>query len=48
MIDLQIFADKWLSNSSGQCANADIYRDGNINFDDFAIIAADWLQSFSF
>lgn len=48
MIDLQIFVDKWLSNSSGQCANADIYRDGDINFDDFAIIAAEWLQSFSF
>ncbi|MGA2916300.1 MAG: dockerin type I domain-containing protein [Sedimentisphaerales bacterium] len=48
MIDLQMFVDKWLSNSSGQCANADINRDGDINFDDFAIIAADWLQSFSF
>jgi len=48
MNDLQIFVDKWLSNSSGQCVNADIYRDGDINFDDFAIIAADWLQSFSF
>jgi hypothetical protein len=48
MIDLQIFADKWLSNSSGQCVNADIDRDGNINFDDFAIIAEDWLENFSF
>jgi hypothetical protein len=48
MIDLQIFADKWLSNSSGQCVNADIGRDGNINFDDFAIIAEDWLENFSF
>jgi hypothetical protein len=47
MIDLQIFADKWL-NSSGQCVNADIGRDGNINFDDFAIIAEDWLENFSF
>lgn len=48
MIDLRMFVDKWLSDSSGQCVNADINRDGDINFDDFAIIAADWLQSFSF
>lgn len=46
--DLNILATRWLDtpcNSTNQyCAGADLNRDGQVDLDDFARLAADWLK----
>jgi len=41
--DLKAVADEWLSNTPG--GEADLNRDNKVNFDDFALIGTEWLDS---
>ncbi len=41
-MDIEIFAEQWLSNPEGLDMSADINLDGNVNMIDLALIGNDW------
>ena len=46
--NIGLFAQWWLTadcGQSGHCAGADLTRDGQVNLEDFAILAAQWIQN---
>ncbi|MFA5240213.1 MAG: hypothetical protein WC476_10995 [Phycisphaerae bacterium] len=40
--DLEVMTDEWLDTN--YCCEANIYKDNNVNFRDFAILAENWLK----
>ncbi|MCX5634000.1 MAG: hypothetical protein NTW93_10070 [Phycisphaerae bacterium] len=44
MLDLKCLADNWLNSSCGTCNGADFSGDNKVNFNDFAIMAENWLK----
>ena len=44
LADLECLADNWLGTDCGTCNGADFSGDSKVNFDDFAIMAENWLK----
>jgi hypothetical protein len=43
MEDLEEFVEHWLDSGCGTCGGADLSGDGDVDFEDFALFAANWL-----
>jgi hypothetical protein len=43
-LDLKCLADNWLNTGCGTCNGADFSGDNKVNFDDFSIMAENWLK----
>jgi hypothetical protein len=43
-LDLKCLADNWLDMDCGTCNGADFSGDNKVNFDDFAIMAENWMK----
>ena len=41
--DLEEFVEHWLESGCGTCGGADLSGDGDVDFEDFALFAADWM-----
>jgi hypothetical protein len=44
LLDLKCVVDNWLNSSCGTCNGADFNGDNKVNFNDFAIMAENWLK----
>jgi hypothetical protein len=44
LADLECLTNNWLESSCGTCNGADFSGDNKVNFDDFVIMADNWLQ----